>query len=498
MKRLVTVILVWGIILLGSVGGAAEVVEGVPSCKQCGMDRTTFAQSRVLLTYGDGSSVGLCSIHCAAVDIKQHTGSQLSSFKVADYETKALIDAREAIWVMGGRQKGVMTANPKWAFAKDSDARKFVVDHGGLLVSYEQAMKAAGDESGSGHAGHAECQGPGGLLLFNPAFGDDIYHNHPAGMWMFNYKYMHMAMNGLRAGTTDIPASSVGNNRGLAYDNIMMIPTTMTMDMHMFMAMYGINSRLTVMGMLNYLDNKMDMLMDMSPKNMMGMPKANDKGAVPDTPMKTRGLGDTELRAIYRFTDSLNGSLGLNLPTGNIEEEYTTMGTVWRVPYDMQLGSGTFDLKPAVTFSILSEDALWNWGGQAMATLRLGNNSEDYRLGNSLKLNTWLQRALGPAATWLRVAYTDTGKISGYDPEIQKAITDRNGSSANLRYMAATMPGNNTSNYGGQRVDGFIGASIPMGVFSLGLEGGVPLYQKLNGLQMKNDWYCTVGLQAMF
>ena len=347
------------------------MVEGLPSCKQCGMDRTTFAQSRVLLTYDDGATVGLCSIHCMAVDIKEHTGRKVSSFMVADYGTKALIDARGATWVMGGQKKGIMTDNPKWAFAEEGDAKKFVADHGGQLATYEQAMKAAIDEAGSGHASHVECHGPGGLFLFNPAFGDDIYHNHPAEMWMLNYKYMHMAMNGLRAGTTDIPSSSVGNNRGLPYDKIMMIPTRMTMDMHMFMAMYGINSRLTVMGMLNYLDNRMDMLMDMSPKNMMGMPKAIDPGAVPDSPMKTNGLGDTEIRGIYKFTDSLNGSLGVSLPTGNIEEDYTTMGTVWRVPYDMQLGSGTFDLKPAVTFSILSDDALWNWGGQAMATLRL-------------------------------------------------------------------------------------------------------------------------------
>ncbi|HTZ16879.1 MAG TPA: hypothetical protein VMB78_00410 [Dissulfurispiraceae bacterium] len=31
-------------------------------------------------------------------------------------------------------------------------------------------------------------------------FGDDIYHTHPAGMWMLNFKFMHVNMNGLRAG----------------------------------------------------------------------------------------------------------------------------------------------------------------------------------------------------------------------------------------------------------------------------------------------------------
>lgn len=335
------------------------------------------------------------------------------------------------------------------------------------------------------------CHLPGGQMLFNPSFGDDIYHTHPTGMWMFNYKYMQMAMDGLRDGTSDVATGSVGNRRGLPYDNYMMIPTTMTMDMHMVMGMYGINDRLTVMAMLNYLETKMDMLMDMSPFTMMGMPRgASDRGAVVDDPMKTSGLGDTELRGIYKFTETLNASLGVSLPTGDIDQEYTTMGTVWRAPYDMQLGSGTVDLKPSVTMNVLSADAQWNWGGQAMATLRLGDNDNDYSLGDSLKLNTWLQRALGPAATWIRLSYTTTASIDGNDPDIQRSL--------NGAYMSPSMPDANPENYGGERIDGFLGISLPLGPVSLGVEGGIPLYQDLNGLQMKNDWYLTAGIQTMF
>jgi len=33
---------------------------------------------------------------------------------------------------------------------------------------------------------------------------------------------------------------------------------------------------------------------------------------------------------------------------------------------------------------------------------------------------------------------------------------------------------------------------------SLGVEGGVPTYQYLNGLQMKNTWQLNGGFQAMF
>ena len=51
-----------------SLGAAA--VEGPKSCNVCGMDRTMFAQSRMLITYEGGASVGVCSIHCAAAELK--------------------------------------------------------------------------------------------------------------------------------------------------------------------------------------------------------------------------------------------------------------------------------------------------------------------------------------------------------------------------------------------------------------------------------------------
>jgi copper chaperone NosL len=47
----------------------ADDVKAMPSCIHCGMDREKFAASRMVIDYDDGKSVGLCSIHCAAVDL---------------------------------------------------------------------------------------------------------------------------------------------------------------------------------------------------------------------------------------------------------------------------------------------------------------------------------------------------------------------------------------------------------------------------------------------
>lgn len=162
------------------------------------------------------------------------------------------------------------------------------------------------------------------------------------------------------------------------------------------------------------------------------------------------------------------------------------MGTVYRAPYDMQLGSGTFDLKPAITFSVTTDDGNWNYGGQAMYTWHPGNNSNGWRYGDSFQAMTWLQRAFGPASAWFRLAYNNSGKIKGEDSEIAKIIT------------GASMPDAVTSNYGGQRLDTILGLSFAKGPFSIGVEGGIPVYQYLNGLQMKTTWFLTTGVQVMF
>jgi hypothetical protein len=56
----------------------------------------------------------------------------------------------------------------------------------------------------------------------------------------------------------------------------------------------------------------------------------------------------------------------------------------------MQLGSGTWDLLPGLTYAGFARD--WSWGAQTLATLRLGENRHDYKLGNRLMLTGWVAR----------------------------------------------------------------------------------------------------------
>lgn len=131
-------------------GTAAESIHADvkmhQACPHCGMDREKFAHSRMLVTYSDGSSVGVCSIHCTVTELKSNKGKMVKTVEVADLNTKKLVDAEKATWVIGGSRKGVMTRTPKWAFAGKDDAAAFISKNGGKLATYKEALALAEKE----------------------------------------------------------------------------------------------------------------------------------------------------------------------------------------------------------------------------------------------------------------------------------------------------------------------------------------------------------------
>jgi copper chaperone NosL len=122
---------------------APDDMKKYPSCKYCGMDREKFAHSRMLIEYTDGTVVGTCSIHCAAMDLALNIDKTPKAVLVGDYSTKALLDAEKATWVLGGSKMGVMTRNAKWAFLQKGDAETFISQNGGRIATCDEAMKAS-------------------------------------------------------------------------------------------------------------------------------------------------------------------------------------------------------------------------------------------------------------------------------------------------------------------------------------------------------------------
>jgi hypothetical protein len=106
-----------------------------------------------------------------------------------------------------------------------------------------------------------------------------ISHAHTKGEWMVSYRYMQMHMQGLSKRNQAIEDKEVLNQYATAGEN-------MNMKMYMLMLMYGINERLTVMGMFHYTSNYMEMIM-------------KQVGSQHRHAMKTVGAGDTKLSALY-------------------------------------------------------------------------------------------------------------------------------------------------------------------------------------------------------
>lgn len=130
----------------GQVNALEEDIAAQRSCSYCGMDRKAYGYSRMVIVYEDGASAGVCSLHCAVTGMQSLGKRKVKALLVADRDSRVLIDAQKAIWVMGGRKKGVMTQHPKWAFATKAGAESFIAAHGGVLADWETAVTAAKEE----------------------------------------------------------------------------------------------------------------------------------------------------------------------------------------------------------------------------------------------------------------------------------------------------------------------------------------------------------------
>ena len=292
-------------------------------------------------------------------------------------------------------------------------------------------------------------------------------HTHLEGEWMVAYRYMVMSMEGYRSGT-----SSVSNARVLK--RFPTIHTRMTMVTQMLEVMHAPSDRVTVTVMFPYHRNQMKHL--------------RSNGTRFKT--RTRGLGDITAMVIHTVAGNphemgtrllING--GVSFPSGSINKRTSTGG---KQEYAMQLGSGTVDLMPGITYLGNSKD--WSWGSQVLGIIRLGTNSNGYKFGDEVRLSVWgVRRVTDWFAPSARLDGRWLGSIHGRDREINPLGN----------------PESNPLLHGGERLDLFVGVNFyaPRGSLEgtrLTIEGGLPIYQKLNGPQIETDWQIIVTASRTF
>ena len=295
-------------------------------------------------------------------------------------------------------------------------------------------------------------------------------HTHHKGEIMFSYRYMTMHMQELRQGTNDATNSD-------ALENYMVAPQNMTMNMHMLGAMYAPSNKLTLMVMANYLENNMDLIM-----------RNGNKFST-----RSNGLGDISISALYnifnRNRKALHAQLGVVIPTGSIEKKDIlpmSMGNAVQLPYPMQTGTGSFGTKLGLTY--LGQCKKFSWGHQLTGMININDNDQDYKFGNRYNLNNWIAAKAGEN---LSVSVRIEGVL----------VNEINNYSTLLNPMMVTTA--DTINSGGTYINSGFGLNYLITNGSLeGLrfatEITTPLYQDLNGIQLKQNYNITFGMQYAF
>lgn len=294
----------------------------------------------------------------------------------------------------------------------------------------------------------------------------DVPHTHHKGEWMFSVKYMNMGMQGLRENS-----ESLSNDEAL--QDYMAVPENMTMQMFMAGVMYGLSDNITLMAMMPYQKNNMEVV--------------TGSGGAFETASKN--AGDLEFHVMgniyHDFNRKFIGIIGSKFPTGSINERGTTPmsdGNEVRLPYPMQTGSGVMTPVAGLTYFYTGSKA--GWGADLRGFFRFNDNENQYHPGNQYKLTTWYSyKMFNNIITTLRFENIKQQPYSGSDPELNPDMAPTADPDLQAGFNSRVGLGINFN-----APDNFLkGGRIT-------IEGKLPVYRHLQGPQLETDYIINAAL----
>jgi len=344
--------------------------------------------------------------------------------------------------------------------------------HAGLRMALADFSRNLDSGMGHHHRHHHAWPVPAGVMFAHmlPAANDF--------MVSYNYAYSNMSSGMQTSGRHHVSDQELIDK---ACDGgvCSFIPNRMVMHMHMLNFMYAPTSWLNLMVMPQFVHKKMDMV-----------PLPNQPPETEGGDHRATGLGDTLLIALVKLFD-VDGhhahlGLGVSAPTGRVDITFNGLPDARDNPiqsFGMQLGSGTWDFKPSLTYTGGHER--WYWGAQVNATVRLEDrNKKGYALGNEIQGHVWGgYKVMDWLAFSVRNSYRVTGDVRGNID--QDVPTFANGD-------PQLTPLENPRNWGGKFWDIGVGVSLkaPAGAYSghhLSVEWLQPVIHNLNGYQLQRD-----------
>ncbi len=311
-------------------------------------------------------------------------------------------------------------------------------------------------------------------------------HDVTESRWSISYRYRRSVFEGYRDGTKDIPLSQVlfdGNPANRTSSNFPIVPTKITQEAHIFNVGYRINELSAISVVVPYILQSTD--------HVSIIPGYSS------FEISTEGVGDVVLlyeRDMFQWENSLIlAKVGVSFPTGSINKVGNTPRSSGnqQLPFTMQLGSGTFDLPLGINY--YGQHKKWSWGAGANAKFRLERNSRNYHLGHTAGAVVWSGMQI---SAWLKpvfkIQYRFSDRIHGLDKEL-------------LVSQAFPFPASITNPrlFGGHKILASFGFDLSpqsgsLRNHSLGFRYAKPIYQNLNGPQVKEDGIISVSWNLDF
>ncbi|HIG70344.1 MAG TPA: hypothetical protein EYG46_18950 [Myxococcales bacterium] len=221
---------------------------------------------------------------------------------------------------------------------------------GRLLISFALLGSASIQDASAGARETWEIHPPIGV------FGETV---HAPGDFKISYRVQRESFEGLMDG-----GNSLSQLGAMAAYSGGSIPTSLRSTSHVVELVWKPGDDWILLVTLPFIDRQVDQI---------------DVTTGQGYSLAVSGFGDVVFSTLYKVYDS-NGqrihlNLGLSLPSGSSNEALATpfsSGTLQKLPYAMQLGSGTLALKPGVTYN-----RSWTtvyWGAQMTGTLQAGTN----------------------------------------------------------------------------------------------------------------------------
>ncbi len=352
------------------------------------------------------------------------------------------------------------------------------VDLNALSSQANYAMHSSHNQQGH-HGNHSS---PAGVM--------NSHMMSNAGDFMVGYRFMYSRKAGdVLHGTNKASDIAVVNNACSQTQKCRFIQPYMDMNMHMINIMYAPTDWLNLMIMPQFVD------MEMNLRELAGRPDAVF-GVHEHTGIgghATGGVGDTSMSALFKLYDKeghhLHLGLGVSAPTGDVDLKFRRIAREDQsiVHFGMQLGSGTWDFLPNITYSGDNND--WAWGAQVNAAIRMEDkNDSGYRLGDSFQTTAWGSYKL---THWLSTSVRGVYSVQG---SIKHDFNE---------FSSRTGPMDFPGNHGGRFWDiGFgLNASVPSGEFagnSFGFEWLQPIQDDVNGYQIEREGALTASWSYAF